>query len=345
MKSKRVTKLLACVLSMAMCASPVWASSGDYENKDNLKGGASGDITTEMGPYAPVVSVNVPTKARVEVNPLFQKTDTSVNGWGIASKSLVITNKSYDADKSMGIPLVVTADAQITAKKDGVKTYYEKGSRSGFTPSANSSAKAVCMSLSVGNLNTATTSTNANYKTAGKMTDVITTVGSQVQLQVAAPSDATAANRTYGAFAVVGDANVNANWQDGDITLALSYDIKAANSGIKQKPTLANSNMTVTALTSGNAISINGLSVNGLDGAFVEKILIHDVKENGNDWELDANDESQVKWDLNAAGTQYKLTIPASGDVDWYKEELIHGKPYDMIIKLDDGRYITTPLQ
>lgn len=343
MKSKRVTKLLACVLSMAMCASPVWASSADTSKSD--KGRVGGDITTEMGPYSPVVSVNVPTKARVEVNSLFDKTQTSVNGWGIASKSLIITNKSFDADKNIGIPLVVTADAEITGKKDGVKTYYETGSRSGFTPSANSSAKEVCMSISVGNLANSTTSTNANYKSGTEKTDVITTVGSQVQLAVAAPADATPANRTYGAFAVVGDANVNAKWQDDDITLALSYDIQAANSGIKQKPTLANSGMTVTTIASGNAISINNFPVTGLDGAFVEKILIHDTKENGNDWELDANDESQVQWDLNSAGTQYTLTIPASDDVDWYAEEVSNSKPYDVIIKLEDGRYIKTPLQ
>ena len=344
MKSKRVTKLLACALSVAMCASPVWASSADYADK-NQKGSVGGDITTEVGPYSPVVSVNVPTKARVEINPLFDKTNASVNGWGIASKSLLITNKSYDTDKNMGIPLVVTADAQITGKKPGVKTYYETGNRSGFTPSANSSAKEAWMSVSVGSLGSATTSTNADYKSGVTKTDVITTAGSQVQLQVTAPVDATASSRTYGAFAVVGDANVNAKWQDDDITIALSYDIQAANSGVKEKPTLANSGLSISSVTSQNAISINSFPVKGLDGAFVESITIHDATENGEEWVLDANDESQVKWDLNTAGTHYTLSIPASDDIDWYATEIINGKAYDMIIKLDDGRYIKAPLQ
>lgn len=343
MKSKRVSKLLACVLSAAMCTTPVWASSTTYEDKTSSEGPiANGKIETDVAPYSPVISVNVPTKTRVEINPLYNKTQVSVNGYGIASKSLLITNKSYDTDKGIGIPLIIGAEAQVTGSKDGVKVFYEKGTRSGFTPSANSKAKEVFMSISEGSLASATTSADADYKTANKKTDVVTTAGSQIMISANAPADATAAKRTYCAFAVVGDTNVNADWVKDDISIALTYNIKAGNSGIKGKASLP-AGCNVSNVSTNKAISINNFPENGIDGATVDKIVIHDTKATMEDWVLDAFNEAQVAWEQNTDGS-WQIMIPASGDVDWYAETFEGGKAFDMLIHLDDGRVIKVPL-
>lgn len=342
MKSKRVTKLLACVLSVAMCATPVWATSyGDETGSGTITGGK---IDTEVGVYAPPISVNVPIKTKIEVNPMISQNSPSVNGYGIASKSLVITNKSYDTDNSEGIPIIVTAEAEIQKKEDSVKVYYDK-TRSGYTASANSKAKEAYMSLSEGNMTVPGTSGNVVYKTAGKKSDVITTAGSQIQFSVSAPNAASA--KTYAAFAVVGDANVNAPWENNDMTIGLTYAIKAGSTGIKGK--IANvaaissivngANVTISA-TSTNGISINNFPENGVDGAEVEAIVVHPTKASEADWVVDATDLQKVNYKQNSDGT-WNITIPGGEDLAYYSENFTQkNRDLDLLIRLNDGRVL-----
>lgn len=339
MKSKRATKLMACVLSVAMCATPVWATS--YGDKDGNGGIDKTDIETSMGVYSPKVSVNVPTKARIEVNPLISENSPSVNGYGIASKSLVITNKSYDTDNSAGIPIVVTADAEIQAKKSDVKVYYDK-LRSGYTASANSKAKEAYMSISEGNLTVPGTSTNVTYKTAGKKSDAVTTAGSQIMFSISGPNAASA--ETYAAFAVVGEANINAPWKEDDLTMGLAYTIKAGSTGIKNKVAVADIRGMNVVVTSANGLSINGFPENGIDGAHVEKIVVHPSNAAEDDWAVDPNDEATGSYTQQTDG-KWNIAIPDGEAFEYYRANYTsNNKKLDLLIRLDDGRVITHPI-
>lgn len=352
MKSKRVTKLLACVLSSTMIMAPVsvFASSTDRTTVTQ-EGDYAGSFETGFDVNKQTLNVTVPTKADIRINPTFKTGNTSVNGYRVASKDLMIENKTLDTDHN-AIPVLLTAKAKIANKKDDVKVYYDA---SKYTPSSSSQAKEILMQLVSANggdisNNNAQYVKNSNFAdTADSKT--VTTLGSLLQVQVPAATSVNNAGQQnaavqvggYAAIAVIGDANENAKWEKDDVTLELTYNLKATSA----TSTVATPNVTISSgnLTSGNAVSIN-IPDTTLDGSNVGSIVVCDRKAESAEWNLD----DTVTWDRTTANDGYMATIPAT-TLDGYVTEFKKGTTGNvadrlmLLVSFTDGRvqklYIT----
>ncbi len=343
MKSKRVTRLLACALATTMCAVPVFASSADPTTsitQDNY----DGSVDLDFGKESINVQVSVPTSAALRVNPMATVSSgaTAVTGAQIASRDLRIINRTYartpgTVSNNQGVAVIVTARAQVLGKGDGVKVVYNKANAGSNVFSQDSDAKNVMMELQQGTLSDI--SGNGTYGSGAKAT--VTELGSRIKFAVGAPTsvssgdNVTVADASVGkaAMAILGEATINAAWQTDDLNVGLVYNIKASNSTVTDtQPTLAG--------VTGNTITIPAATLNE---ATVEAVAIQDPKKDTYGFFPLEFDETTYTTNASGAAT---LTID-SGVIDYLKaDDSLKGasNPQDLIIALSDGRVIVTTL-
>lgn len=341
MKSKRVTKLLTCVLSAAMCAMPVSAAATSKVVEGS--GAVSGELTTDFDLLKEKVVVTVPTKAEIRVNPFYDSTADTVDQFRIASKDLVVENRSIDTKQENGVPVLVTAYGTVTAKGDDVQLYYDA---SKFTPSSTSPKKQVELQIASwngsGTLSTNSTSSNGEFDLNTTASDTatnvnITTAGSRLQIPVAAPTvtNKVVTTVTKSAFAVIGKANENAAWTADDLKVSLFYNIQAT----KQAPVTAPS-VTIPTVVSGSAVSVDFVDTT-MDAAVPTKFVIHDENDKLPETTIDA---ATLEWTRDTADTKWTVSIPGdNAALTWFCQEQ-SGKSFDLLIPLTDGRVIKTKI-
>lgn len=360
MRSKRVTKLLACVLSAAMCAGPtaVFASNAEY---GDLDASGKGTIATDFGIYSPELKVTVPIKASVKVNPLSKNSVQTVKQFGLASKDLVITNKTIEGDTAAdreGADLLVTVTGKITGKGANVKAFYEQG---GFTPNGASKEKSLYMQLAAATVNRTSTavtalSENNNYSLAADnepYTQTITGVGSRIQFNIpgsqgtsVSTGTLSAGDYTYGAFAVIGNANTGADWVANDMTVELRYEIKANSSAGVAAPQLAGGSG--VNITSSNGISVNNFIMDAdRYGADVTEILLYDKTVDTPEvrWAVDS---PSLTFARNAADNGYDFKISKDDPtIDYLSKITVASKKtgkYFLLVAFSDGRVSKAPI-
>lgn len=349
MRFKRVTKLLACILSVSMCTVPVFAS-GSSAWKDVVDDGKDTTIDVGFGVNSAVIKAKVPTSFDLKVNPLYKKGDTSkkVETYTVASKEFVISNNTSAniAGVDQGVALLCTAKGTLT-KKDEVMVSYNK-----FTPQTGDSRKMIHLELTSANAGpTAAVAESQNKydNTIPRNTVPVTAYGSRLQVAVPAPTlTGGVVTGKYAAFAITGDANTTADWASDDVKVSLSYRLRAVQDTPLNNPAVA----VKTATSANNAKDAAG-NVIALDSeltkaalgteAKVVGVMIHSPSnafEGGNDYPMPA---SELKIDETATG--YKVTIPAENPgIDYLAAPKFNGKTQDLLIGLSDGRVIVSKL-
>lgn len=354
MKSK-LTKATAVALAMTMCV-PATAFAADN----------SGSFDTSFDIYSPALTIQVPLKADIQVNPFADSTATDVKKFDVASNSIDIWNASVDADKDIGIPVNATVRATITAQADDVITEYNT-----FTANATSSQKRINLNLSKAQtaatikaktgetlafdadkkLNFAQFETNAAavYTTPADSV-AITKFGSLLSVDIAAPSttdtttgatfttDATKVTAAVGSFAVTGAANANADWKADDVAVEITYDVRASKARNVTTPKIA----TAPVFTSGTSAADLKITVPSIGEATVTDVAVHN----------DAGEYKDFIWEKDAYTVDYTttpgsavITIPKDdGGLAYLTADDYKGKAQDLEIALSDGRMVVSTL-
>lgn len=336
MKSRRVTKLLACVLAASMCAVPVYATTDTTViAEDN----GEGQVDLTFGKEDVTVRVSVPTSAALKVNPFYNTSATgTVSGSQVASRDLRILNKTFTHDQSTtsgntGVSINVTAQAQITGKAEGVKAYYGQGTVAD-TFSADSEEKNIQMQLKSGSLSDP--SGNATY-TSGQSA-YVTELGSRIKFSVSGPSSVSDGNDAdaidvsdnqagLGAMAILGNATVNAAWVTEDLSVGLIYNIKASNT-----PASEPAAPSISLTTSSKVIMITQAQ---LAGSNVERVSLQDPVKNAYGLFDVEFGEDQIETDASGS---LKLTVDDGIFSFLSGETELKGKPQDLLVKMEDGR-------
>lgn len=349
----KMKKMAATAMAVAMCV-PCAVSAAD--NK--------GSFDTSFDIYAPVLTVSVPTKMDIKVNPLVDTTSTTdktVGRFAIASNSIDIVNGSVDVEADKAIPVTATIQATIASKGEGVITEYNI-----FTASETSTVKKVYLTLSQANtaatvdpaagaltadkhldLSKYTHKTDAEYNSVTKSA-TITKYGALLSVDIAGPAttdntvganfstDATKVTPKVGSFAVTGVVNANADWKTTDLTVNVTYDIRASKPRNLTNPTVA----AVTHTSGASATDLN-ISVAGIGEATVTAMALHNDSAYG-DFLFE-----------NAQFTVDYTTTPGTGVITLKKDDAVlsflagddfKGKTQDLVIALSDGRIVTTKL-
>ncbi len=351
----KMKKMAATAMAVAMCV-PCAVSAAD--NK--------GSFNTSFDIYAPVLTVSVPTTMDIRVNPLADtsasNTDKTVGKFAIASNSIDIINGSVDVDADKAIPVNATIQATIASKGEGVTTEYNT-----FTASETSAVKRVYLTLSEANtaatvdpaagefvsttdkhlkLDTYTHDTDAEYDAvANKAT--ITKYGALLSVDIAGPTtsdtsagatfstDATKVTPTVGSFAITGVVNANADWKTTDLTVNVTYDIRASKPRTFTTPTVA-----PVTHTSGTSATDLVITVAGVGEATVTAMALHNDSAYG-DFPFET---AQYALDYSTAGT-VKITLKKDDAVlSFLAGDDFKGKAQDLVIALSDGRMVTTSL-
>lgn len=352
MKSN-LKKIAAAALAATMCVpgTAFAAQSGSFE--------------TSFDVYSPTLTISVPVNADIKINPIADSSATSVKKFTVASNSIDIMNASVDEEADAAIPVNVTVKAAITSQSEDVISEYNT-----FTADATSTKKRIYLNLSeagtaaVMSVKTGGTAafdadkkldlsqyevtSEADYSTPAGTT-AITKFGSLFSVDIAGPattdtttgktftSDATKVTAAVGSFAVTGVANTNADWKADDVTVAITYNVKASKALNITAPTIA----TAPTFTSTGTTDLE-ITVPGIGEATVTAIALHNDGEGlyGDFiWENDA-----VSVDYSTAGTA-KITISKDdGALKLLAEDNYKGKAQDLIIALSDGRFVVSTL-
>lgn len=352
----KMKKMAATAMAVAMCVPCVVSAA---ETK--------GNFDTSFDIYSPVLTVSVPTTLDIRVNPLADTTSTadkSVGKFAIASNSIDIINGSVDVAADKAIPVNATIQATIASKGENVTTEYNT-----FTASDTSAVKKVFLTLSeantpavieagAGNANAAWDSDKhldlSKYavKTAAEYDAVtnkatVTKYGSLLSVDIAGPSttdttpgaafSTTASKVTpvVGSFAITGVVNANADWKSTDLTVNVTYDIRASKARTLTTPTVA-----AVTFTSGTSATDLNISVTGVGEATVTAMALHNDSEYG-DFPFET---AQYTVDYATAGTA-KITLKKDDAVlAFLAGDDFKGKAQDLVIALSDGRIVTTTL-
>lgn len=351
----KMKKMAATAMAVAMCV-PCAVSAAD--NK--------GSFDTSFDIYAPVLTVSVPTTMDIRVNPLADTastTDKTVGKFAIASNSIDIVNGSVDVDADKAIPVNATIHATIASKGEGVTTEYNT-----FTASETSAVKRVYLTLSQANktatvdpaagefvsatdkhlnLSTYTHKTDAEYDAVTNKA-TITKYGALLSVDIAGPTTADTTNTgatfsttatdvtpTVGSFAITGVVNANADWKPTDLTVNVTYDIRASKPRTFTTPTVA-----PVTHTSGTSATDLVITVTGVGEATVTAMALHNDSAYG-DFPFET---AQYALDYSTAGT-VKITLKKDDAVlSFLAGDDFKGKAQDLVIALSDGRMVTTSL-
>lgn len=354
-------KVVAATLAMTMCV-PVCAFADE------------GTFETSFDVYSPKLTISVPVKMDIEVNPIASSTATDVKKFTVASNSIDIMNASVDVEKDTAIPVNVTVKAAISAKKDDVVTEYNT-----FTVDATSTKKKINLNLSEAgtaatmkvkdggaaafgtgdndkllDLSQYVVDTAAIYTTPAKST-AITQYGSLLSVDIEGPSTTNStAGATFsttpadvtpavGSFAVTGVANTNADWKADDIAVAVTYNVKASQELNITTPAIT----TPPEQTSGTGAADVVITVPNVGEATVSAIALHNDNAGAYGdvvWE-DGSYKVEYVSGNPTTNTDAKITIKKDDSYlvflagDDYKT-----KKQDLVIALSDGRYVVTTL-
>lgn len=289
MKSKRVAKLLACVLAVSMSAAPVYATGTETTKTFN----------SDVDYVTPTMKVKVPTAMNVHVQAFYDATNAAntISGVGLASDEFVIQNTtSYNGQ---GVALMCTAKVTVNKKADDVQLDYKT-----FTPRAGSSKKKAYMGLKAAG---GTVNLKNNSYTGDEV--AVTTVGSRLDVKVPAPTTDTGkaplTTSGNGAFAILGTANTDADWKTGDLGVSITYDLKPVES--TRMP--ANTNPIGTSgvtLTSANMATQN---VTIVDDTVLTGAVMNEAKVTGVQFHALENDFKDIV--VLADNPQLKITYTA----------------------------------
>lgn len=359
MKSK-LKKGAAVALAVAMCM-PVSALAADATATE-------GTFNSSFDVYSPTLTVSVPLKADIRINPFASSSATDTEQFTVASNSIDVMNASVDVDNDKAIPVNVSVSAKISSKKDDVVTEYNA-----ITAKVGSAEKRINLNLAqAGTPGTAAAksgetlafttekklnlaqfeiSAAANYKTPAKKT-AVTQWGSALSVDIAGPSTTdTTTGATFsttaskvtpavGSFAVIGEANYDADWKADDLAVTMTYKIKASNPRNINTPTVApvtvaaNADMTVTVPNVGDAT--------------VAAIAVHNDKSEFKDYFWSADDYTVTYAANSTTTTQTDATIKIAKEnagLQFLATDDYKGKTQDFVIALSDGRYVVTTLK
>ncbi len=354
MMKRNLKKVVAAAMAMTMCV-PTYAFAAD----------ASGTFDTSFDIYSPVLTISVPVKLDVEVNPMADNTATDVKKFTVASNSIDIINSSVDVEKDIAIPVNVTVKASISKKNDGVITEYNT-----FTADNTSTKKRINLNLTAGtgtsikvkdggtaafdtdkrmDLSQFVVDTASTYAAGGTP---ITKYGSLLSLDIAGPSttdstagatfstDATKIKPAVGSFAVTGVANTNADWKADDIKVDVAYNVKASNALSITTPTIT----TAPTFNAASATDVE-IAIPGVGEATVIAMAVHNDGEGLYGDFLFENDTYTVEYTTSAGSTTATITIPQdNGTLSFLTGDEYSGKAQDLIIALSDGRYVVSTL-
>lgn len=351
MKAK-LKKATAAALALAMCM-PVSAMAEEQT------------LETSFDLYSPTLTVSVPLKADIRVNPLADSTKTDVNKFTVASNSLDVINASVDVANDKAIPVNVTVKASISQKADNVISTYN-------TFSANATSPVKKINLNLSNAGTAATVGLATGKTAGfvsndnktlKLEDwevktaadyssgesvAITQWGSSLSVDIAGPTtsdstagatfstDATKVTPKVGSFAVTGTANVGADWKADDIAVDITYDVRASAARSITTPVIA----TAPTFASTGTADLT-ISVPSIGEAKVTAVAVHNDDSEYKDY-FWTDDAYTVDYTTNAGTAAIKIPKADSGLA--YLAESYKGEKQDLVIALSDGRMVVSTL-
>lgn len=351
MKSK-LTKAAATALAMTMCVPGVAFAAE-----------SSGSFETSFDIYSPALTISVPLKADIKVNPIAESTADTVKKFTVASNSINVLNASVDADADVAIPVNVTVKASIKSSGNDVVTEYNT-----FTVDPTSTKKRINLNLSqagtaavIGvkdggtvvfdtnnklDLDQYVVTADAKYGTPTKTT-AITKYGSLLSVDIAGPSttgtsfiaDPTEVSAAVGSFAVTGEANTNADWKADDVAVDITYNVKASKALNITTPTIT----TAPTFTSGASAADLTITVPSVGEATVLALGVHNDEADYKDyiWE----DPEAYTVDYTTSTGDAVITIPKDDAVlaflagDDYK-----GETQDLVIALSDGRMVVSTL-
>lgn len=360
MKS-RFTRIAAAAMALTMCmpTAAFAAQEGNFE--------------TSFDVYSPALTVSVPVKLDLQVNPIADSSATGVGKFTVASNSIDIMNASVDVAKDVPIPVVATIKASISSAAEGVITEYNS-----FTADNTSTAKRIYLELSkaqtaavMGVKTGGTAAFDADKKLDLKQYEVttpavyttpadkaeITQYGSLLSMDIAGPTtsdsastgatfstDATKVTAAVGSFAVTGVANTNADWKQTDVAVAVTYNVKASKALNIKTPDIT----TAPTFTAGTTAADVEIVVPNVGEATVTAMALHNNHEGlYGDYGIEA-DAYKVEYVANATDntkTDAKITIPKEYELFTFLSGADYNKkPQDLAIALSDGRMVVTTL-
>lgn len=287
MKSKRVAKLLACVLAVSMSAVPVYATGTETTKT----------LNSDVDYVTPTMKVKVPTAMNVHIQAFYDATKTDkVSGCGLTSDEFVIQNTT--SHNGVGVALLCTAKVTVNKKADDVQLDYD----SNFTPRAGSSKKKAVMQLKAAN-----GTINLKDNTYNGDSTVVTTCGSRLDIKVPAPTTDTGkaplTTSGNGAFAILGQANTDADWKTGDLGVSITYNLKP----IDSSRSVTNTNpINGVTLTSANMATQN---VTIVDDTVLTGAVMNEAKVTGVQFHALENDFKDIV--VLADNPQLKITYTA----------------------------------
>lgn len=360
---KRLTKATAVALAMTMAVPTVAFASSATPTEPK---GMSGSFDTSFDVYSPKLTVSVPVKLDVEVNPLgAASTDKSVKQFTVASNSMDIVNGSVDIEADTAIPVVATVKATIDSKGEEVVSAYNS-----FTADDTSAKKKIYLNLATAtkaptlditagafdsekHLDLSKYEIDDAAEYAPSTTNSITKYGSLLSINIAGPtttdtttdatfsSDATKVTPGVASFAVTGVANTNANWKADDLKVDVTYDIKASKPINFATPTVA-----AVTHTSGTSATDLTITVPNVGEATVIAMAVHNDDAYGD--QIWPEGGFEVEYAPNATTiTQTDATITLSktdAGLAFLAGDDYKGKAQDLVIGLSDGRIIVTTL-
>lgn len=361
MKS-RFTRIAAAAMALTMCMpTAAFAAEG-------------GSFETSFDVYSPALTISVPVKLDLQVNPIAEDTAANLEKFTVASNSIDIMNASVDVEKDVAIPVVATIKASIASSAEGVITEYNT-----FTADKTSTAKRIHLELSeaqtaatmkVKDGGTAEFDTTtkklkldqyvvnaaAEYGTP-KQSTAITQYGSLLSMDIDGPetsdsantgatfsTDATKVTAAVGSFAVTGVANTNADWKQTDVAVAVTYNVKASQELDITTPDIA----TAPTFTAGAGATDVKIVVPNVGEATVTAMALHNNHEGlYGDYGIEA-DAYKVVYAPNATTstqTDATITIPKEYELFTFLSGADYNKkPQDLAIALSDGRMVVTTL-
>lgn len=352
MKS-RFTRIAAAAMALTMCMPTAAFAANE------------GNFTTSFDVYSPTLTISVPVALDVRVNPIVNSSATDTKKFEVASNSIDIINASVDVDNDVAIPVVATIKASISSSAEDVITEYNT-----FTADKTSTAKKIHLELSQAqtaaalgvktggtaafdtdkhlDLSQYEVTTKAVYTTPAK-TASITQYGSLLSMDITGPStsdstanatfstDATKVTPTVGSFAVTGVANTNGDWKANDVTVAVTYNVKASQALTITTPTIT----TAPTFQAGTSAADVTITVPGVGEATVIAMAVHNDGEGLYGDYLFEDDAYTVTYASNNA----TITIPKdNGTLSFLTGADYSGKAQDLVIALSDGRYVVTTL-
>lgn len=335
---KCLTRLTGAALAvmMAVPTMPVLAASAN-----------SGTITATFGVYAPSLTVTVPVSTAIKINPAADSNATTkVEGYTVASDNIVILNATVD-EKGNPLKVLFTVNAKYTGVAEDVVAHYGTFSKNDLSKSKELQLKMVpssSVTLGTAGSGTSIDLTQATVTLNTSSAQVVTSLGSQLNLQVGAPTLGSNEEFTaFGtaAFALIGDANTNADWENDDVAVELTYNMKASSVDVAK---FVISGAVATAPTT-TEITVSDASTVNLNGATIKSVMVANPDGEYPEYVFP---ESNYTVEYTAATTpddaKYKITLNADDPGVAFIKDAYSGKAQDLVILMSDGRVIITTI-